>query len=96
MPAPKRYIYHNKRQLNTADFERRSLSSELLINPISTPASSVQQLESTITSLPDQVAPFKQVNRPNGRKSANCPLLKQLQQNNVADWNGGGRKLDLK
>ena len=60
------YVYRNlkKKNMGTVDFEQRLRSSQLLIDPVDTPDKYLNQLESTVTAILDEVAPIRHGTRP--------------------------------
>lgn len=69
-PAPINYSYRNIRSLDKVEFEKRLSSSRLFTNPADTPDEYLQQLESTVTEILDDLAPMRHGTRPGGRKGA--------------------------
>ena len=64
------YVYRNLKNMDVVDFEQRLRSSQLFIDSVDTPDEYLNQLESTVTAILDEVAPIRHGTRPGGRMAA--------------------------
>jgi len=64
------YEYRDIKKIDTVDFERRLRSSRLFANPADTPDDYLNQLESTVTGILDEMAPIRRGSRAGGRMAA--------------------------
>jgi len=69
-PPPIHYIYRDIKKIDIADFENRLRSSDLFTDPAGSPDSYLEQFETTVTTVLNQVAPMKTGRRPGGRRGA--------------------------
>jgi len=64
------YVYRNLKNMDIVDFEKCLRSSQLFNDPVDTPDKYLNQLESTVTAILDEVAPIRHGTRSGGRKAA--------------------------
>jgi hypothetical protein len=64
------YVYCNLKTMDVVDFEQSLHPSQLFIDPIDSPDEYLNQLESTVTAILDEVAPIWHSTRPGSRLAA--------------------------
>ena len=64
------YTYRNIKHVDTFDFEQRLRYSSLFWNPAVMPDAYLDQLESAVTAVLNEIAPIRRGTRAGGRKAA--------------------------
>ena len=57
-PVAVSYTYRNIKNVDLVDFEQRLRSSQLFLNPADSPGAYLDQLESAVTSVLNDIAPI--------------------------------------
>ena len=98
-PAAVSYEYRDIKKIDTVNFERRLRSSQLFTDPARTPDEYLDQLESTVTGILDDVAPIRRGTRAGGRKAARwldpeAVAAKQCRRRLERRWKKFGNEVD--
>ena len=58
-PSPVHYTYRNIKQIDTTEFERQLLASDIVTNPPDTPDVFVDLMERVVINILDKLAPMR-------------------------------------